>query len=133
MSQRLIGLGQSAARYVCFLSSKLSTFGKNRFETRVLRHRRRSNGTVQLGCLPSAAVRLADQPVDGAGAAYPAHFGSWQGLLQDRRRVLELSIDELGALEERTFRASRRAQNRAAALSLSDFEHWFSSLDSQGQ
>eukprot|EP00959_Pyramimonas_sp_CCMP1952_P443383 9282483-Pyramimonas_sp.AAC.1 len=78
MSQRQIGHGQSAASYESFLSNKPSTFGKSRFVTRVLRHRRRSNDTVQLGYLSSAAVRLADQPVDGAGAAHPAHFGSWQ-------------------------------------------------------
>eukprot|EP00959_Pyramimonas_sp_CCMP1952_P004707 98672-Pyramimonas_sp.AAC.1 len=36
-------------------------------------------------------------------------------------------------LEEKTFRASKRAQNRAAASSLKDFQQWFSSLDSKGQ
>ena len=73
-------------------------------------------------CRPNA-TRLADQPVDGAKAAFPVSAGYWQALLQDVRRLIDLSILELAMSEEKTFRASKRARNQAASAPCKTFSY----------
>eukprot|EP00959_Pyramimonas_sp_CCMP1952_P333891 6992592-Pyramimonas_sp.AAC.1 len=99
---------------------------------RTLRRMRRQNGALQLSQLTASGARMADQPLDGAGMAYPAGAGSWEQFMGHLRRLIDLDVEILAQLEEQAYRASKRAHTTAASASLREFQQWLSYLDTQG-